>query len=74
MRQEGERMATLQEVQQATEESTSKYVQAGGISLHYNEIGTGDPILCLHGGGPGPRVGAISSRTSRTSRETTAYS
>lgn len=46
-------MATLQEVQQATEESTSKYVQAGGIRLHYNEIGTGDPILCLHGGGPG---------------------
>ncbi len=46
-------MATIKELQDATEESTSKYIEAGGIRIHYNEIGTGDPILCLHGGGPG---------------------
>jgi pimeloyl-ACP methyl ester carboxylesterase len=46
-------MATLQELERATEESTSKYVDAGGIRIHYNEVGTGDPVLCLHGGGPG---------------------
>ena len=43
-------MATLKEL---TEESTSRYVQAGPVRIHYNEVGTGDPILCIHGGGPG---------------------
>src|SRR5690606_28967041 len=38
---------------QLTEESTSKYVQAGDIKLHYNEAGTGPAVLMLHGGGPG---------------------
>lgn len=36
-----------------TETSTSKFVQAGSIRIHYNEIGTGAPMICLHGGGPG---------------------
>ncbi len=36
-----------------TEEATSKYVQAGDIRLHYNEAGTGEVVICLHGGGPG---------------------
>lgn len=38
---------------QLTEESTSKYVQARDIRLHYNESGTGPAVLMLHGGGPG---------------------
>ena len=46
-------MATVKELQQVTEESTSRYVQAGPVRIHYNEVGTGDPILCIHGGGPG---------------------
>lgn len=37
----------------ATEESTSKYAQANGLKIHYNEVGTGDALICLHGGGPG---------------------
>jgi 4,5:9,10-diseco-3-hydroxy-5,9,17-trioxoandrosta-1(10),2-diene-4-oate hydrolase len=36
-----------------TEASTSKYVQAGKVKIHYNEVGSGPPIICLHGGGPG---------------------
>lgn len=36
-----------------TEESTSKFVQAGKVRLHYNEAGTGEAVICLHGGGPG---------------------
>ncbi len=36
-----------------TEESTSKYAQAGSMRLHYNEAGAGDPVIMLHGGGPG---------------------
>ncbi|HXG35962.1 MAG TPA: alpha/beta fold hydrolase, partial [Dehalococcoidia bacterium] len=36
-----------------TEEATSKFVQAGNIRVHYNEAGTGYPLICLHGGGPG---------------------
>jgi 2-hydroxy-6-oxonona-2,4-dienedioate hydrolase len=38
---------------QLTEESTSKYVQAGDIRLHYNEAGAGDVVIMIHGGGPG---------------------
>ncbi|MBM3940245.1 MAG: alpha/beta fold hydrolase [SAR202 cluster bacterium] len=36
-----------------TEQSTSKFVQAGDIKLHYNEAGSGDAVIMLHGGGPG---------------------
>ena len=39
--------------QTLTEESTSKYVQAGDIRLHYNEAGVGEAVIMLHGGGPG---------------------
>lgn len=31
----------------------SSFVQAGGVRLHYNDIGAGTPVVCLHGGGPG---------------------
>ena len=31
----------------------SAFIQAGGVRLHYNDIGQGTPVVCLHGGGPG---------------------
>ena len=40
-------------MQSLTEESTSQYVQAGGIKLHYNEAGSGPALIAIHGGGPG---------------------
>ena len=36
-----------------TEESTSRFVQAGRWRLHYNEAGDGHPVILLHGSGPG---------------------
>ena len=38
---------------QLTQEATSKYVQSGDIRMHYNEAGEGDPLIMIHGGGPG---------------------
>lgn len=34
-------------------EPASKFVQAGKLKIHYVEAGTGDPVICIHGGGPG---------------------
>lgn len=31
----------------------SSTIQAGGVRLHYNDIGEGPALVCLHGGGPG---------------------
>jgi pimeloyl-ACP methyl ester carboxylesterase len=39
--------------QALTAENTSKFVQAGDVRLHYNEAGTGPPVVFVHGGGPG---------------------
>ncbi len=36
-----------------TEASTSLFVPVEGVNIHYNDVGEGEPILCLHGGGPG---------------------
>ncbi len=44
---------TNSDIATATEGSTSRYVTANGMKLHYNEVGSGAPLLCLHGGGPG---------------------
>ena len=35
------------------EAATSHYVQAGGIRIHYHDIGSGYPVIMLHGAGPG---------------------
>ncbi|GAB3623763.1 alpha/beta fold hydrolase [Mariniluteicoccus endophyticus] len=36
-----------------TYESTSRFVQTKRWKMHYNEAGEGDPIVLLHGSGPG---------------------
>lgn len=44
-------------------ESTSKTVDLpSGIALHYHEAGSGFPVVCLHGGGPGASGWANFSR------------
>jgi pimeloyl-ACP methyl ester carboxylesterase len=37
----------------ATEQATSRDVEAGGIKIHYNEAGSGYPVIMIHGAGPG---------------------
>lgn len=36
-----------------TEAATSKTIQAGGMTVHYHDIGSGDPVLFMHSYGPG---------------------
>jgi len=36
-----------------TEEGTSRTVHAGGMNVHYHDLGAGDPVLFLHSYGPG---------------------
>jgi 2-hydroxy-6-oxonona-2,4-dienedioate hydrolase len=36
-----------------TEAGTSKTIQAGGMPVHYHDIGSGEPVLFLHSYGPG---------------------
>ena len=36
-----------------TEAGTSKTIQAGGMSIHYHDVGSGDPLFLLHSYGPG---------------------
>ena len=46
-----------------TFENTSRRVEiAPGKILHYHEAGTGFPVVCLHGGGPGASGWANYSR------------
>lgn len=33
--------------------SAGAYVDAGGVRTHYHDAGTGDPVIMLHGSGPG---------------------
>jgi 2-hydroxy-6-oxonona-2,4-dienedioate hydrolase len=51
-----------------TDEGTSRYVQTKSWKLHYNEAGSGHPVLLLHGSGAGatgwsnfrPNIGPLS--------------
>lgn len=51
-----------------TDEGTSRFVDAGSVRVHYNEAGSGVPVVFIHGGGPGasgwnnwfPNIGPIS--------------
>jgi len=36
-----------------TAENTRKTIEAGGIELCYHDVGSGYPVIMLHGGGPG---------------------
>lgn len=36
-----------------TEQSTTRFVTIGDLDLRYHEAGQGEPVLFLHGGGPG---------------------
>ncbi len=36
-----------------TEAATSKTIEAGGMTVHYHDIGSGEPVLFLHSYGPG---------------------
>src|SRR5579863_5585552 len=36
-----------------TEAGTSKTIAAGGITVHYHEVGAGEPVIFLHSYGPG---------------------
>ncbi len=49
--QEGDTLMAA--TKQLTEAGTSKYVTVDGVKVHYNEAGTGDPVVMIHGGGPG---------------------
>jgi pimeloyl-ACP methyl ester carboxylesterase len=35
------------------ESQTRRYVDLAKVRIHYNEVGDGPPLVCLHGGGPG---------------------
>lgn len=37
----------------ATDMRTGTFVTAGGIRTHYHDVGRGDPVVLLHGSGPG---------------------
>ena len=34
-------------------EPDGKYIQAGNLKIHYHESGSGYPLICIHGAGPG---------------------
>jgi pimeloyl-ACP methyl ester carboxylesterase len=40
-------------VSTTTIEAAGKTIDAGGIATHYHDVGDGDPVLLLHGSGPG---------------------
>jgi pimeloyl-ACP methyl ester carboxylesterase len=45
-----------------TEESTSRFVQAGPLRVHYNEAGAGSPVIFLEGQGPGTSAWVVYHR------------
>ena len=36
-----------------TEAGTAKTIMAGGMNVHYHDVGEGEPVLFLHSYGPG---------------------
>jgi 4,5:9,10-diseco-3-hydroxy-5,9,17-trioxoandrosta-1(10),2-diene-4-oate hydrolase len=37
----------------ANKEPEGKFAQAGNLRIHYHEFGSGYPLICIHGAGPG---------------------
>jgi 4,5:9,10-diseco-3-hydroxy-5,9,17-trioxoandrosta-1(10),2-diene-4-oate hydrolase len=37
----------------ANKEPQGKFAQAGNLKIHYHEAGSGYPLICIHGAGPG---------------------
>src|SRR2546425_1825233 len=37
----------------ANKEPEGKFAQAGNLKIHYHEFGSGYPLICVHGAGPG---------------------
>lgn len=37
----------------SNEEPVGKFTQAGSLKIHYHEFGSGYPLICIHGAGPG---------------------
>lgn len=44
---------TVEDSAELTAESTSRFVQTDVHRIHYNEAGSGHPVILLHGSGPG---------------------
>lgn len=44
---------TVEQSAELTAESTSRFVQTATHRIHYNEAGSGHPVILLHGSGPG---------------------
>ena len=44
---------TLTVTPEITEENTSRWIEAGGMKVHYHEVGEGPPLIMLHSVGPG---------------------
>jgi pimeloyl-ACP methyl ester carboxylesterase len=44
------------------ESSSSRFVEVGGLNIHYNEVGSGTPLVLIHGSGPGASGWANFSR------------
>jgi len=44
------------------ESTSSRFADAGGVKVHYNEMGSGKPLILIHGGGPGASGWANFSR------------
>ncbi|WP_068425440.1 alpha/beta fold hydrolase [Janibacter terrae] len=44
---------TVEQSAELTAESTSRFVQTATHRIHYNEAGSGHPVIMLHGSGPG---------------------
>src|SRR6266545_656300 len=57
-----------------TESETSRTVQAGGMTVHYHDIGTGEPVLFLHSYGPGTTAWITFQRPWGRSRSTSGAS
>lgn len=51
--EQGSQAGPSRQAEEVPQAGPSRYVEAGGIRLHYREAGEGEPLICLHGGGPG---------------------